>query len=91
MRKLRSEDALKIILRPYITEKTFDLIEKENKLTFIVDDMAGKNKIKIAVKVLYNVDIQSVNTVKTISGKKAYVKLSKDKAAADLASKIGLV
>ncbi|NHJ26417.1 MAG: 50S ribosomal protein L23, partial [Candidatus Lokiarchaeota archaeon] len=27
----------KVIQKPLITEKTFDLIERENKLTFIVD------------------------------------------------------
>ena len=33
-----SEKARPIVLEPYITEKTFNLIEKENKLTFIVTE-----------------------------------------------------
>ena len=35
-----------IIKRPSITEKTFDLIEKENKLVFIVNRTANKNQIR---------------------------------------------
>ena len=88
---MRSEEALKIIIRPYVTEKTFDLIEEENKLVFIVDGKAGKGAIKEAVQMLYDVKVDSVNTVHTISGKKAYVRLSEESSAADLASKLGLV
>ena len=35
--------AKSILLKPYITEKTFNLIEKENKLTFIVSDSSFEN------------------------------------------------
>ncbi len=35
---MRLEDAQKILKRPYVTERTFDQIEKENKLCFLVDD-----------------------------------------------------
>ncbi|MEM1994969.1 MAG: 50S ribosomal protein L23 [Nitrososphaerales archaeon] len=88
---MRPEDAMKVILYPYVTEKTFDLIEKENKLTFIVDRNADKNKIKKAVEVLYSVKVESVNVLNTVKGKKAYVKLAKESSATDLASKLGLV
>ena len=91
MRELRSEDALKIILNPYVTEKTFEMIEKENKLVFIVDKTASKSMIKEAIKVLYELEAESVNTVHTIVGKKAFVKLAKERSAADLASRLGLV
>ena len=40
-----------IILRPYITEKTFNLIEKENKLTFIVADSASKKDVNEAIEI----------------------------------------
>jgi len=88
---LRPEDAMKIILYPYVTEKTFDLIERENKLVFIVDKDADKSKIKKAVEVLYSVDVESVNVLNTVKGKKAYVKLAKESSATDLAAKLGLV
>lgn len=88
---MRLDEALNIIKRPYITEKTFGMIERENKLVFIVDDKADKIKIKSAIETLYNVKVLSVNTARTIYGKKAYVRLSKESSAIDLASKLGLV
>ena len=42
MDKIADDNFNSVILRPYITEKTFNLIEKENKLTFIVSDNAFK-------------------------------------------------
>ena len=35
---MRLEDAQKVVIRPYITERTFEQIERENKLCFIVQD-----------------------------------------------------
>jgi large subunit ribosomal protein L23 len=85
------EDAYRIVKRPYVTEKTFELIEKENKITFLVDDKANKRAIKEAVTLLYNVKVKSVNTAKTKYGKKAYVRLSPESSASELATKLGLV
>lgn len=84
-------DALKVILRPYLTERTFDLIEKQNKLVFLVEQNAGKRKIRDAIEMLYEVDVDSVRIANTISGKKAFVRLSATSSATDLASKLGLV
>jgi len=88
---MNAEQASKLILRPYITEKTFALIEKENKLVFIVHDTADKVSIKEALKVLYDVEADAVNTVRTIYGKKAFVKMKADGGARDLGTKLGLV
>ena len=88
---MRLEDAHGTIKRPYVTEKTFNLIEKENKLVFIVDARASKRAVKDAVELLYKVKVRSVNTENTIYGKKAYVKLSPESSAIDLATKLGLV
>lgn len=88
---MRTEEALRIIRRPYITEKTFELIERENKLVFIVMEDAGKKAIKSAVETLYDVKVDAVNTSRTVQGKKAYVKFLPESPATDLASKLGLV
>ena len=85
------EDALKIVYRPYVTEKTFDQIERQNKLCFLVDLKASKKKIKSAIETLYQVKVSSVNTAITIIGKKAFVRLAPESSATDLASKLGLV
>ena len=67
---MNTTQATRIILRPYITEKTFSLIEKDNRICFIVDKEASKTSIKEAIKTLYAEDAIDVNTARTISGKK---------------------
>ena len=91
MHKLSPQDALKIVLRPYDTEKTFDMIERQNKICFLVETRASKGKIKDAIETLYQVKVSSVNTAITIIGKKAFVRLAPESLASDLASKLGLV
>jgi len=88
---LKIEEAYSIIKKPYITEKTFDTIERENKIVFIVDIKSDKKSIKEAIEMLYKVKVDSINTVNSINAKKAYVKFSKENAATDLASRLGLV
>jgi len=88
---VRLEDAQKILKRPYVTERTFDQIERENKLCFIVDDKVSKNQVADAVEALYEVKVGAVNAARTIRGKKAFVRLSEDGKAAELATKLGLV
>ncbi|MCX8183050.1 MAG: 50S ribosomal protein L23 [Crenarchaeota archaeon] len=81
-----------IIIRPVSTEKSFRLIEKENKLVFIVDPKADKNNIKEAVEKSFNVKVEKVNIIRSITGeKKAVVKLAKEYSAMDLASKLKIV
>ena len=88
---MRLEDAQKILKRPYVTERTFDQIEKENKLCFIVEDRVSKTQIANAVQALYEVDVMTVNTARTVEGKKAFVRLLDPGKAAELATKLGLV
>ncbi len=84
---MRPED---VIIKLVLTEKAFRLMEKENKLTFIVRREATKKDIKRAIESLYKVRVDKVNTLITIRGeKKAYVKLSPEYSAIDLASKLG--
>ena len=88
---MRLEDAQKILKRPYVTERTFDQIERENKLCFVVDDKVTKTQIANAVQALYEVDVDTVNTSRTTRGKKAFVRLAVAGKAAELATKMGLV
>ena len=85
------DEASKIILRPYITEKTFALVENEQKLCFIVENTASKPKIVQAVKTMYDENVLDVNTSRTIYGKKAFVKFESTDKARDLATKIGML
>jgi len=88
---MRLEDAQKILKRPYVTERTFDQIERENKLCFLVEDRVSKVQIAAAVQALYEVKVEAVNTARTVRGKKAFVRLSGAGKAAELATKLGLV
>ena len=88
---MNTTQATKVILRPHITEKTFALIEKDSRICFIVDADASKKTIKEAIKILYEEDILDVNTARTISGKKAFVKFESVEKARDLATKIGML
>jgi large subunit ribosomal protein L23 len=80
-----------LIIEPYMTEKSFNLIEKEKKLTFIVDEIADKKSIKQELHDLYEAEIVEVNTARTIDGKKAFAKFKDLDSARDLATKLGLV
>ena len=80
-----------VIKRPLITEKTFDLIERENKLVFIVDRLANKSQIKRAIEKIHRVKVIKVNTLITATGeKKAFVKLHPDNSAQDISIDLGV-
>ncbi|WP_297063587.1 50S ribosomal protein L23 [Thermococcus sp.] len=84
-------DPYKVIIRPLVTEKAVSLIERENKLTFIVDRRATKADIKRAVEEMFNVKVEKVNTLITMRGeKKAYVKLKPEYDASEVAARLGL-
>ncbi|NLX65354.1 MAG: 50S ribosomal protein L23 [Bacteroidales bacterium] len=56
---------MSVIVKPIFTEKQTDLTEKfENRYGFIVLPSANKVEIKKAVEQLYNVHVESVNTMK---------------------------
>ena len=61
------KDARDIIIRPIITEHSYDLIEK-NKYTFEVHKDADKREIADAVEKIFNVKVVKVNTMK-VKGK----------------------
>ena len=85
-------DPWKVLKYPHLAEKSVGMVEKENKLIFIVDRRAGKKEIKEAVEKEFGVKVLKVNVEITRKGeKKAYVKLSPDNPAIDIASKLGMV
>ena len=84
-------EARKIIVNPYVTEKTFELVETEKKVCFIVKNTATKPKISEAVKILYDEMPINVNTARTVYGKKAFIEFESIDKARDLATKIGML
>jgi len=85
-------DPYKTIRYPVMTEVTSRILEAENKLVFIVNKNATKRDIKVAVEELYAVVVGNVNSTITPEGeKKAFVKLTSDYKAADIAIKLGIL
>ena len=85
------DQANRIIVKQYITEKTFAMVENESKVCFIVERSATKPQIAEAVKILFNEKVTNVNTARTIYGKKAIVQFENIAKARDLATKIGML
>jgi large subunit ribosomal protein L23 len=90
-KSMTAEEAVSVIIAPYVTEKTYNQIEKENKLSFKVSERATKNQIIDAIRILYEAEAEEVNTARTMQGKKAFVKFKTPEGARDLATKLGLV
>ena len=88
---MQLEKAFAIIKMPYVTEKTFRLIEQENKMVFLVSRDATKATVKEAIETVYGVKVDRVNLMTTKSGKEAFVRLSEETPAAELASKLGVL
>jgi len=81
-----------IICYPLMTESASLMVEKDNKLIFIVNLKAGKADVKRAVETLYEVKVKRVNLLITPQGvKKAFVKLTPEYLASDVAIKLGIL
>ncbi len=85
-------DPYEVILYPLMTESASLMIEKDNKLVFMVSRKSGKDDIRKAVEQLYEVKVQNVNTLITSQGqKKAFVQLAPEFRASDVAIKLGIL
>ncbi len=81
-----------ILVHPLLTEKALGIVEKENKLVFIVRRECEKQQIKWAVEKAFGVKVDSVNTNIDRQGrKKAIIKLSKEFKALDIATRFGML
>ncbi len=80
----------KIIHYPYVTEKTMNQMEKENKLEFVVDLKCNKMQIAEAIEELFEVKVESVNTRIDKNGKRATVKFTSEYSAEEIGMRIGV-
>ena len=81
----------KVIKYPLSTEKSVRLMESENKLIFIVSRDAKKQDVKKAIEEMFKVKVIKVNLLINGNEKKAYVKLSSETPAIDIATQLGLM
>ena len=85
-------DANEVISYPLMTESASLMVERDNKLIFIVNLKAGKSDIRKAVEELYEVKVSKINLLITPQGeKKAFVKLTPEYKASDVAIKLGIL
>jgi len=95
------KDPFKIVLYPLATEKTMNMLAKENrvrtgvvhhgnKLNFMVDRRATKKDIKWAIEKIFSVKVKKVNTYINRDGKRAIVTLTDEYSAEDVASRVGV-
>jgi large subunit ribosomal protein L23 len=83
-------DPYAIILHPYVTEKTMNMMEKGNALEFVVRRIATKSQIKRVVEHMFDCKVLRVNTRITKQGKHAVVTFTKDYSAEDIGMRIGV-
>jgi large subunit ribosomal protein L23 len=81
-----------VISYPLMTESASLMVEKDNKLIFVVSLKAGKSDVKRAVEQLYEVKVDRITVLITPQGeKKAFVKLKPEYKASDVAIKLGIL
>ncbi|KAF6261464.1 ribosomal protein L23a component of cytosolic 80S ribosome and 60S large subunit [Scenedesmus sp. NREL 46B-D3] len=103
---LEKLDQYAVLKCPLTTESAMKKIEDNNTLrgisssmqqlrdaaVFLVDVRADKKKIRKAVQNMYDIQTKKINTLIRPDGlKKAYVRLTSDYDALDVANKIGII
>ncbi len=78
-------------MRPLTTEKAIRLIEAENTLVFEVDRRDSKDKIKKEIEEVFNIEVNSINSLIRKNKKYVYAKLNAKNPAIDVATKLGMI
>ncbi len=78
-------------LRTITSEKAVKLIDSENTLLFEVERKARRDEIKKEIENLFNVKVDKIRTQIRNNKKLAYVRLSKENLAIDVATKLGMI
>ena len=80
----------RIILHPYVTEKTMAEMEKHNRIQFIVSKKANKKQIAWAFEKIFEVKVANVNTLNRKEGKLAMITLKPEYSAEEIGMRIGI-
>ena len=82
----------KYVKYPVITEKSVLMVERENKITLVVDKKSTKDIIKRVVKEHFDVDVKKINMLITPKGeKKAIITLKTPDDAMKIATALGIL
>ena len=80
----------RIILHAYVTEKSMDEMERQNKLEFVVDRRASRAEIRSAVEAIYQCKVAKITTKIVRIGKIATVRFTKEFSAEDIGGRAGV-
>ena len=80
----------RIILHAYVTEKSMDEMERQNKLEFVVDRRASRAEIRSAVESIYQCKVAKITTMIVRIGKIATVRLTNEFSAEDIGGRAGV-
>jgi ribosomal protein uL23 len=87
-----TEEPFTILKFVLMTEKAIQLIEKENKLVFIVDRKCSKDDIKRAAESAFQASVDDVETmIDQKSRKKAFIRFKEPGTAGDIAMRLGII
>ena len=85
-------NSYQVISHPVSTEKAIRLMESQNKLVFVVHKKATKAQVAAAFQEMFKAKVVDVKTYITPQGvKKAYIRLSPETPALDVATQLGLM
>lgn len=80
-----------MILKPVTSEKAVKLIDLENTLLFEAPRKMTREEIKKEVEAIFSVKVEKIRTLVRSNKKYAYVKLTKQNPAIDVATKLGMI
>jgi large subunit ribosomal protein L23 len=81
-----------VLKHPFVTEKAMMLLDKDNKLQFLVAREATKAQIKREIQKTFEQEVTHVKTIMTTHGeKKAIVSFVNEKAAEEILSRLGIM
>lgn len=81
-----------VLQYPIATEKALNMVDKENIITYVVNFNADKKAIKKEFEDSFKVKVKKVNTViLPHNAKRAYIRISKEYQASDIAKRLKLV
>jgi large subunit ribosomal protein L23 len=80
----------RIILHAYVTEKSMDEMERQNKLEFVVDRRANRAEIRAAVEGIYQCKVAKITTKIVRVGKIATIRFTKEFSAEDIGGRAGV-
>ncbi len=83
---------MSVLIHPLSSEKSIRMMETGNVITFIVEGKAKKSEVKKEIEKLFSTKVLKVTTNSLPDGrKKAYIKISPETPAIDIATRLGMI